>query len=764
MGGEARRDRRRDGGRTALAVLAALVLGVAAISSAMAGPSGDPAREGQFGAPFVEPTIGTGADRVTTADRCVERTDRNGNKFLDCKPAGASLAMLPNGKNLFFDALAGTENIEFSIASEFGVVSINDQTRVIDTRRNPVSYQRPTPVDGGANGGPNEAEPVLPGNRTTEDANDGSLFCADLNFLPDGRVIATGGTAYYNDPGNDMLKFGATELQGIRNTRIFDPATNRWTQTGSMKFGRWYPTMVTLGDGSTFVGSGVRKLVRPVDQGRPERSNFTVRETETFDPSTGKWTENGPSAERSLPLFPRLHLLPNGHVLYNAGGQSFNPFGQSNDEALWNIAASYDPGTKRWTDLGVPGADTTTPGFRGSTHSVMLPLRKDASGRYTKAEFLVAGGVFGPPSPGGYLAVRSSRITAIDTTKGDAMTTRETGPLAPTSNPALGRWYSSGTLLPTGEVLATNGADRDEVASPSTEIPVKEAEIFDPQTETWTRLAAATRPRTYHNTAVLMPDARVLIGGHATISNSYTKNQTLPGGQTAPNDGRDPTFEIYSPPYLFRGPQPKVTSAEPSVRYGGTMKVVTDTDASQIESVVLVRNPSQTHVVDADQRNVELSIVGRRGRELTVERPPDGNVAPPGPYMLFANKRTSQGLIPSVSAQTFVNQVGAGAARLDRGPARCASRPFRAGVSGRNIERVDFSVDGRVVDSATRPTGGGRYETRIDPRRFGRGAHRLSARVTFVAASHTPQRTFGFRFARCAGRGGVARPAPRFTG
>jgi hypothetical protein len=31
-----------------------------------------------------------------------------------------------------------------------------------------------------------------------------------------------------------------------------------------MSFGRWYPTMVTLGDGTTFIASGVRKLIKPI--------------------------------------------------------------------------------------------------------------------------------------------------------------------------------------------------------------------------------------------------------------------------------------------------------------------------------------------------------------------------------------------------------------------------------------------------------------------------------------------------------------------
>ena len=83
------------------------------------------------------------------------------------------------------------------------------------------------------------------------------------------------------------------------------------------------------------------------------------RETETFDPDTGTWALNGDKARRSLPLFPRMHLLPNGHVLYNAAGQAFNPLGQAYDEALWNLAAAYDPVTKKWNDLGIPGVGTT---------------------------------------------------------------------------------------------------------------------------------------------------------------------------------------------------------------------------------------------------------------------------------------------------------------------------------------------------------------------------------------------------------------------
>lgn len=179
-----------------------------------------------------------------------------------------------------------------------------------------------------------------------------------------------------------------------------------------------------------------------------------------------------------------------------------------------------------------------------------------------------------------------------------------------------------------------------------------------PSTGKWTPLAFAHNQRTYHNTASLLPDGRVLVGGHAPISTLYTRNITLPGGLTAPNNGRDPSFEIYSPPYLFWGPRPVMEHAPTRVDYGKTFDVTTNTAAKDIKSVVLVRNTSTTHLVDAQQRNVVLPVVARHGDTLTVKAPPKAAVAPPGPYLTFVNRRSAKGLIPSKGAQTFVGISG----------------------------------------------------------------------------------------------------------
>lgn len=661
-------------GRVSIAVAAALVAVAVLLVPGSAAQSGS--NGGSFSAPFVEPTVSDfyGYPRVKTDARCIERPGKpsgtaqngTGHGFIDCKPAAGGLTQLPNGKNLYWDNLAGTENVDATILSEYGVVGQDDQTRVLDPNRK--TWVDPIPKDGGARSTA-PIEPIIPGTRTTENENDGSLFCSDANFLADGRIIDAGGTKYVNDPGNDATKFGSTELYGIENTRIFNPDTNRWKQAGSMNRARWYPTMTTLGDGKEFIASGLRRLVKPVNQRsqiNPTQvaSGFGVqegqneRETETFNPKTGKWTLNGNTARRSLPLFPRTHLLPNGHVYYAAQGQAFNPLGQAFDEATWNVAASFNPKSGRWTDLGLPGLGASPlPGFRGSTFNVMMPLEPNRDGSYTKSRFITGGGVPNPPSPGGYFAVRDSYQTTVDTTNGDKLTSQDVGDMNPTTTPASGRWYGTGTLLPTGNVLATSGADRDEVAVPGAEIPVRTAELYDPKSKTWRKVATQNRPRTYHNTATLMPDGRVLVGGHATISNSYLKNITLPGGVTAPN-GRDPTFEIYRPPYLScPGKQASISGVTPSVD-NKRLTITTDAPASQIRDVVTMRNTTITHVVDSDQRAVKLRILSRKGNSLTVAQAPNGNVMPPGPYMLFVNRSVGGCVKPSVARQLSVASAG----------------------------------------------------------------------------------------------------------
>ncbi len=666
-----------------------------------------PSAIGTFSQPFVEPTILTPAGKqVKTSAKCIRASNAPYDPTYDgpvynCKPAGVSVNVLPNGKIMYYDGLEGTENVKYSIVIEYGNNSVNDQSRLLSLRPGTATgagskWTFPSPVNGGANpNGEPRTEQVLPPALISQSTdNQGALFCTDNIFLPDGTVMANGGTGYYNEPGVNVGKgnFGVVELEGLKNTRIYEPASNTWVQSGSMTYGRWYPSTITLPSGKVLVVSGVTKLLKPVYPSHINDSLTNVEETETYDPVTGRWTVNPASANQTLPLYPRIHELPDGHVFYNAAGQSFNPFGQSYDEAKWNIASAYNPRTQTWTDLGVPGltdlapseslnpltaiADAakdaaatlaaggipgggsglTLPGFRGSTFSIEMPLVPNAQGQYGSASFLTAGGEINPPSPGSYFATSDSRLTTVTTTGGqDHMSTVPTGDLP---GP---RWYPSGVLLPNGQVLAFNGADRDDVTAPGNGIAQKQTVLFDPSTHRWQVLANSRDARTYHNSAVLLPDGRVLVGGHAPISTDYASNVTLPGGVTAPDNGRDPSFEIYSPPYMSWGPQAKIIKAPTEknpLSYGQRFTVKVNQNAAKIASVVLVSNPSLTHLVDPNQRNIVLPVIARHGTTLTVKAPPSADVAPPGPYLLFVNQTYPQGLQPSASKQLFVGIQG----------------------------------------------------------------------------------------------------------
>ncbi len=154
---------------------------------------------------------------------------------------------------------------------------------------------------------------------------------------------------------------------------------------------------------------------------------------------------------------------------------------------------------------------------------------------------------------------------------------------------------------------------------------------------------------------MLLPSGEVLIGGHATISTLYLNNTTLPGG-FAPHDGRDPSFEVYKPPYLFRGKRPVIQQTQSTMGYGQDMKITLapGTNADEVDSVRLVRNTAITHIVDADQRQVVLPVTARDGQTVTVKTPPSGDVAPAGPYMLFVNGKSDKGAVPSVAKMLMV--------------------------------------------------------------------------------------------------------------
>jgi hypothetical protein len=222
---------------------------------------------------------------------------------------------------------------------------------------------------------------------------------------------------------------------------------------------------------------------------------------------------------------------------------------------------------------------------------------------------------------------------------------------------AYRRRQINATILADGKVLVTGGTSGAGANNPCG--TVLAAEMWDPASpNTWATMASMGVPRIYHSTAVLLPDGRVLSGG-STGQPACNVNKP-PCGQTGSECYKDldlsdccvdhpnqTTVELYSPPYLFKGAQPVITSAPRNVNYGQTFFVASP-NASTITEVNLIRLSSVTHAFNENQRLNHLQFSQTTGG-LWITVPANGNVCPPGHYMLFILKGTGQDKVPSVA-------------------------------------------------------------------------------------------------------------------
>ena len=393
------------------------------------------------------------------------------------------------------------------------------------------------------------------------------MFCNGMVVLPDGRPLIDGGTLQYNP------------FLGLAKAAVFDPEADQFTDLTSMANGRWYPTVTVLPDGTVLAFSGLTST------------------GETFSPPTWSWSSAHP-AGWTPPLYPRLHVLPNGNVFYSAPGYQ---------------SRYYYPATHTWSGIV---ATTNYAAVRRYGSSVLLPLTP--ANNY-KPIIMILGG----NSP----ATATTELIDLSA----ATSTWQWGP-----SMSQARIEMNAVILPSGKVLALGGSASDEKASTAS----YNADLYDPTTNTFSSAGKNAYPRLYHSVALLLPDATVWVAGSNPKGGTY-----------------QPHMEVYQPAYLFDSSgnlavRPTITSAPSFVKYSQAFTVETP-DAADIASAVFIRPGAVTHAFDMDQRLVGLAYTTGSGT-LLVTAPPNSNLAPPGYYMLFLLNSSG---VPSVA--TFI-QLTAG--------------------------------------------------------------------------------------------------------
>jgi hypothetical protein len=415
--------------------------------------------------------------------------------------------------------------------------------------------------------------------------------------------------------------------------------------------GRWYPTLVTLGNGDVLAISGHPGL------DDPNHNNFIP---ELFTPTgsaKGSWRQLGSYGDpadvqeywdHQTTFYPRVHLLPTGELLFAS------PVGDNQTVKL--IVAQTNPpkGVFEYvcdfTPNPVSKASTAsaTNQFKaddtnriknryagyGET-SVLFPLAwNDPGGPYTRARILIAG---------------AEQPWILDLSPGVQPAWRKTTPRAQQGSPR--RMNGLAVVLPTGEVFFTGGVDgklvestdpdtgfrRHDWQTPDQATPGQPAsgqtpEIFDTHQNVWRVLNGpddhAQRVRNYHSVALLQADGSVWVSG--------SDKDAGRGAQPPPAGAADHSIEIFYPWYYSDPDRPEILDMPDRFLTGTTFSLrSTQVDQDRIQRVVLVRCGSVTHAFNGDQRLLSLEHRRVGGDSLDVVAPPNGWVAPSGLYFVF---------------------------------------------------------------------------------------------------------------------------------
>jgi hypothetical protein len=255
-----------------------------------------------------------------------------------------------------------------------------------------------------------------------------------------------------------------------------------------------------------------------------------------------------------------------------------------------------------------------------------------------------------------------------------------------------------------------------------------------------------------HETKFLHPAIDIDKTGPATATAgarlTYTLDVTNPGdvslGGVAVTDPRCAATPVRTSVNGDATPE----TLEPGDHWTYTCAVQTQAGQTQVVNVADVRGTDEHDHTVTDEDTATTT--------LTQPVPPS-NPTPPA-----ATVTPAAAVAPAqrVAGVQQASRPRRGTAAL-RGPRACpTSRAVSATVTGRQIRRVTFFVDGRRVARRTARGNQRSFSVGIRPAGAGLGVHRVTARVVFRTASGTRPRTLLLSFQRCART--VA--GPRFTG
>ena len=326
--------------------------------------------------------------------------------------------------------------------------------------------------------------------------DDQAIFEASMVLMEDGAVLAVG------------ISGDETQEDFSPAAAMLDPVTQLWTPLPAPSGSSRDDFLLALFQRNRVVANG--PILARLQDGRVLAVGdlqfnkddgfaylYDASETEIFDPRAGQWqlAANTNNISESSAIV----ALRNGGALlvHNA---------YADDDEIG--AEIYDPAADEWNVVS---------GIRGAT------LGSPKAAVLSDGRILVTGDI-------DVISEEESRIDAefiIQSVEGGDII-NEGNPLSPVIipskadiyDPATGAWtptgdmlglYSALTLLPDGRALASGGIGGLSLGV-GIEFYMSTTEIYDPETNAWTRGPNMAEPR-FNHTATALPDGRVLIAG-----------------------------------------------------------------------------------------------------------------------------------------------------------------------------------------------------------------------------------------------------------
>ncbi|KZT34045.1 DUF1929-domain-containing protein [Sistotremastrum suecicum HHB10207 ss-3] len=494
-------------------------------------------------------------------------------------------------------------------------------------------------------------------------------FCASGMHLPNGSFATFGGNGAIGRGGNIGNVVNQTagngeydtfyqDYDGSRAIRILNPCTTtggcQWFDNTSqlqMARQRWYSGAEALADGSVvlvggFVNGGY--INRNSDNSDPTFEGGAAEPTFEFYPSRGGNPELMAfmTLTSGLNAYSHTYLMPSGKMFVQANWSTI----------MWDYNANIE------TPLpDMPGHVVRV--YPASGAVAMLPLTP--ANNYTPTILFCGGSDMSPDDFGNYSNPFINTWDYPASQDCQRITPEPTDGSAPAyvqdDDMLEGRTMGQFITLPDGTLLIINGG-LNGTAGYATNTgetltygempfgmslasgPVLTPVIYNPNAAAgsrWSRsgLQSSQIPRLYHSSAILLPDASVLVAGS---NPNVDVNLTT----TFSTEYR---AERFYPSYFAASTRPSFSGAPTSLTYGGNPFDLTiqpssysglANDAAGNTTVVLIRPGFTTHAMNMGQRYLQLNNTFTVADNGTItlhvsQVPPNANLLTPGPVLMF---------------------------------------------------------------------------------------------------------------------------------